>query len=104
MNIRTLTRHLPNISAEFRLQKKNFVTVNPSLRDQLRSENTKRRNFGRQQKPILTKELRNAAKELKNDPDIVIRKADKSNMYVILNTKAKTTREMDLVRESVKIA
>ena len=33
----------------------------------------------------LTKDIRLAAKQLKDDPDIIVRKADKSNVFVIMN-------------------
>ena len=68
-----------------KLQEQGVATVNPAIRDQLRSENTKCRKFNNNTKPIMTNALKNAAKELRNDPNIVVRKADKANIYVILD-------------------
>lgn len=45
----------------------------------------KNRSPGNNYSSILTPQLKNAAKELKNNPDIVIRRADKANTYVILD-------------------
>ena len=68
-----------------KLKEKDIVTVSDSLRDQLRSENTKERHHNDRTNTILTKELRFAANSLKANYDIVIRKADKVNIYVIMN-------------------
>ena len=58
-------------------------TINPDLPDQLRNEATKHRYSS--YKSNLTPELKQAAKELYENPDIVIKKADKSSNYVLLN-------------------
>ena len=65
------------------LQKADIIEINPNLKDQLRSESTKRR--GKTNSSILTPKLKAAAKSLREDSTIVIRKADKSNMYVIMD-------------------
>ena len=65
------------------LEKKGTISVKPELADQLRSEGTKHRNT--KFKSLLTPALKNAAKNLKNNSDIVIRKADKSSTYVVMN-------------------
>ena len=59
------------------------VTINPNLADQLKNEGTKNRY--KKQNSILTPPLRRAATSLKNNDKIVLRKADKSSVYVILN-------------------
>lgn len=64
-------------------ESKQTVTIHPDLREQLRGESTKQRCF--RTTKIISPELRQAANELKQHPDIVIRKADKANIYVILN-------------------
>ena len=66
-----------------KLQTQEIITVDPNLKDLLKAEGLKNRSP--KHKSILTKELKAAAKELKNNPDIIIRRADKANMYVILN-------------------
>ena len=65
------------------LQRNQHVTVNPDLREQFRGESTICRDQAHSS--LLTPELRQAAKELKNNQDIVIRKADKSNVFVVLD-------------------
>ena len=65
------------------LESKNTIIVSPKLADQLRCETTKHRYKKRD--PLLSPSLKTAANILKNNEHIIIRKADKSNMYVILN-------------------
>ena len=60
-----------------------FATINPNIRDQLRSESTKCRSNDRSH--ALTPNLIAAAKSLKANDKIVIRRADKSAEYVIMN-------------------
>ena len=59
------------------------VEVNPDLKSQLTAEGTKRRD--NKVRGILTPELREAAKTLREDKDIIVRKADKSSSYVVLD-------------------
>ena len=66
-----------------RLYEDGKLDIKNSLADHLRSEAKKHRN-----KPypsILNKQHRKAAHELKNNPNIIIRKTDKDSKYVILN-------------------
>ena len=65
------------------LQKAEVADINPNIRDQLRAEGTRIR--GSSQSNVLTPELKEAAKNLRENKDIVIRRADKSNVFVILN-------------------
>ena len=65
------------------LKDSKVADVNPNIRDQLRAEGTKvRRN---DHSNVITPELKEAAKTLRNNKNIIIRRADKSNVYVILN-------------------
>ena len=66
-----------------KLQGENKVDVSPNLRHQLLAESTKHRRGKPHQ--LISDRLKKAAEELRNDPDIVIRKGDKSSLYVILN-------------------
>ena len=61
------------------------VKLHPNLRDLLRAEGLKNRSPRNNNQSILTKQLREAANELKKNPDITIRRADKANTYVVLN-------------------
>ena len=57
--------------------------MGPNLKSQLLAESTKCRD----PKPskLLSKELYEAAKELKNHDNIIVRRADKSNTYVVMS-------------------
>jgi len=65
------------------LELRKLVTVDPSIAHELKVESNKIR--GKFNSTILTEDLKQAATQLKNNPNIEIRKSDKSNMYVILN-------------------
>ena len=67
------------------LEKQNKITIEPDLANQLCSESTKHRY--KYSKTIMTPELKTAAKELKDNKNIIIKKADKSSIYVIMNKK-----------------
>ena len=66
-----------------RLEREKKVTTDPNLPSLLCAEATKRREHTRSS--LLTPDLRRAAKELKDLNSIIIRKADKSSIYVILD-------------------
>ena len=68
-----------------KLKTQNKILVNPDLQDQLKAESTKSRS-GRSG-PSLEPRLQRAAKELRNNDNLVIRRADKSQVFVILNKK-----------------
>ena len=59
------------------------VDISDSLKDQLRAEGTKCRDNS--PSILLTKEMKEAAKSLKQNPDIIIRRGDKSSVYVIMD-------------------
>lgn len=65
------------------LRGKRKIDVNPNIKEQLMAESTKDRS--RPGRRSLSPRLLRAAKELKRKADIQIRKADKSNTYVILD-------------------
>ena len=65
------------------LERNNKIVINPDLKDQLRGESTRRRSYS--ESKLMTPELKEAAKQLRENPDIVIKKADKSNIFVIIN-------------------
>ena len=56
--------------------------MNPDLKNQLLGVSTKKRSS--KGNCLLTRELREAAEQLRSNNDIVIRKADKANIFVIL--------------------
>ena len=66
-----------------KLEKEQKVTVNKALRERIIGESTKLRGSGKSQ--LLTKQLKEAAKQLRDNEDIVIRRADKASTFVILD-------------------
>ena len=82
------------------LEKNKVVDLDKNLKDQLRGESTKCR--GNTKSNILTPKLRAAAQSLRNDESIVIRKADKSNMYVIMNRNEYKEKLDDILKDDTK--
>ena len=76
------------------------IEVNPDIQDQLRAESTKHRaGSGRSS---LDPRLRRAAAELRNNDSIVIRKADKSQMFVILDSVDYHQKTADILQDQTK--
>ena len=65
-------------------KKKTITTTGPALQAELLAEAGKRR--GHHKSSILRPELKEAAKQLRNNKDITVRRADKASAYVILPT------------------
>lgn len=83
-----------------KLEEKGKLSINPDLQEQLQAESTKcRSNKGGQ---LLSKELREAAKELKNTPGLVIRRADKSSIYVLINEEEYKEKLNNLLNDTTK--
>ena len=76
------------------------INVNPDIKEQLMSESTKNRS--RPGRRSLSPRLLRAAKELKDDPDIQIRKADKSNTYVLLDKSEYLSKMDDILADDSK--
>ena len=66
-----------------KLEKEKKVEVNSRLKDQMVGESSKVRSTSKSK--IMTEDLRKAAKDLRENENIVIRRADKSNIFVILD-------------------
>ena len=84
-----------------KLQSEEKISVNPDLKDLLKAEGLKNRGL-HQNKSLLTKELQTAARELRKNPDIIIRRADKSNTYVVLNKSDYDTKIRDILSDQTK--
>ena len=71
------------------LERDKKVKVKPEIKPQLLAEATKNRSTGRSKKrrELLPPRLKEAAKKLRQDENIVIRRADKTSIYVILDKK-----------------
>ena len=65
------------------MHKQGTIHMNPNLKDLLHAEATKQRDFIK--KLPLSKDLIQAVKSLKNHSDILVRRADKYNIFVVLN-------------------
>ena len=72
------------------------VDISPDLQDQLKAEGS--RFHTKEQSTIITPELKAAAKSLRENPNIVIRRADKSSSFVILNKKDYLSKINDLLK------
>ena len=83
-----------------KLQDKCKVTIDNDLKDQLKAEGTKRRDY--RNSDLLTFEQRQAAKELKETAGLTIRRADKSSIYVLLNTDDYMTKLNDMLNDRTK--
>ena len=66
-----------------KLKDNDIITIKEDLKPQLLAESTKIRYTGNSL--VINKALRKAAQNLKNHPDIIVRKADKSSAYVVLD-------------------
>lgn len=82
------------------LQNRDKVTINPDLKEQLRNEATIRRSNNSSR--LLTPRLRTAAKQLRDNKDIVIRRADKSNIFVLLNATDYNQKIEEILNDSTK--
>ena len=67
-----------------KLRDNKVISVKPEFRDLLKAEAIKNR-YNKKQPTLLTHQLKTAAKELRNHPNITIKKADKTNIFVVLN-------------------
>ena len=66
------------------LQEENVVTLSPTVVDELVGESGRQRGSFRSN--ILTKDLKEAAEQLRNNKDIIVRRGDKAAIYVIMDT------------------
>ena len=66
-----------------KLKSQNKIDVNPDLREQLQAESTKNRS--KFMKTSLPPRLKQAAKELRENENIIVRRADKAQVFVVMN-------------------
>ena len=83
-----------------KLETKDKISVHPDLKGQLAGEGSKLR--GNDCSKLLTKELREAGKQLKDDPRIIVRRADKASIFVILNKEDYTTKLNKILSDETK--
>ena len=82
------------------LKEDNIVDISPDLQDQLKAEGS--RFHTKEQSAIITPELKAAAKSLRENPNIVVRRADKSSSFVIMNKKDYLSKINDLLKDGSK--
>ena len=82
------------------LEANKTISVNPKLVSQLAAESSKHRNP--KYTSTVNPQLRNAAKSLKENPNLVIRKADKSSIYVLLDKAEYLDKLDDILSDSSK--
>ena len=83
-----------------KLHEKGQLLLNPELQPQLQAEASRRRI--RPQHSVLTPDLRKAAQELRDNDDIVIRRADKSSIFVILDKEDYHSKVRSVLQDSAK--
>ena len=83
------------------LENKNKINIEPRLNQLLAAESHKHRN-PRTNNNVITPQLREAAKTLRNNPEITIRKADKSSTYVIIDKKEYVNKINDILKDTTK--
>ena len=82
------------------LERREKISVNPDIKPQLLAESTKTR--GHQTRPSLPLHLRKAAKELRDRTDIVVRRADKSQLFVVLDSLEYNRKAQDILDDAQK--
>ena len=82
------------------LEREGKISINPDLQEQLQAESTKARHHP--SPSLLTPRLREAAQQLRDNEDIVIRRADKASSYVVLDRAAYLSKCEDILRDPSK--
>ena len=83
-----------------KMEKDQKIVTNPRLKELMSAEATKHRNV--KHKSIITPELKTAAKNLKSNDDLIIRKADKTSIYVLLNKNDYISKIDDILKDPAK--
>ena len=82
------------------LQTQKIIDISPELQDQLRAEGS--RHQCNSKSSLLTPELRASAKSLRENNNILIRRADKSSTFVILNREDYKKKIQDILKDGSK--
>ena len=76
------------------------LEVNPDIQEQLQAESTRLR--GSKRSSLISPRLRRAANNLRDNPDIIIRRADKASVFVILNKAEYFAKVRDILSDETK--
>ena len=110
VNFHVQSKYLPyekNVELELlyqsviKLRDAGKVSVNENLRPLLLAESTKDRQ-GKNTNSVLTPELRQAARELRENREIIVRKADKASVYVIMDRAEYLSKMNDILSDATK--
>ena len=82
------------------LERNGKISVNPDVQEQLQSESTKIR--GTRRSSLISPRLRQAARGLQDNESIVVRRADKAAIFVILNRDDYFTKVRDILNDGTK--
>ena len=82
------------------MEKNEVVNLSDDLRDQLRS--VRSTYIRHSESKLFTHDLKSAAKSLRENPDIFVRRADKSSVFVILNREDYRSKINDLLSDASK--
>ena len=83
-----------------KLQERGVIGLGDNLKPLMVAESTKNRNMDRSN--LLTRELRQAAKELRENKEIILRKADKSSSYVIMDRSVYKSKLDEILQDESK--
>ena len=83
-----------------KLEAEKKIIVNPDIQEQLQAEGTKNRS--RLHKPALAPRLHRAARQLRENTDIVIRKADKAQVFVLLDSSEYYAKAAEILSDESK--
>ena len=78
----------------------NLIHIHTNLKDLLRSEAVKQRDYTHS--GLIPKHLKAAARSLKTHPDIIVRRADKSNTFVVLDRETYKNKLGLIIKDTTK--
>ena len=82
------------------MEQQNMIEINSNLPDLLRAEATKHRDFNKSD--LVNPDMLKTAKSLKNHPDIIIHRADKSSIAIVFNKTDYKTKLDNILQDSSK--
>ena len=84
------------------LKQKKIIKTHPEINDLLKAESIINRQNSHKNNTLLNHNLKEAANQLRTHPDIIIKKADKTNIYVILNKSEYNSKLQAILNDDTK--